>query len=92
MLLLAWPFLSSAFGWPKILRAFNPGDRLYVVMELIEGEPLAEHFASLREKKQRFTEERIWHIFIQVDTVNYMQVCVSVALHWFSDLLKTPVL
>lgn len=37
-------------------------------MELIEGEPLAEHFASLREKQQRFTEGRIWNIFIQVET------------------------
>lgn len=36
-------------------------------MELIEGEPLAEHFASLKEKQQRFTEERIWNIFIQVE-------------------------
>lgn len=54
-------------------------------MELIEGEPLAEHFASLREKQQRFTEERIWSIFIQVE--NYMQVFCLV-LHSFSDLFK----
>ncbi|XP_075902974.1 serine/threonine-protein kinase Nek10 isoform X2 [Nelusetta ayraudi] len=50
----------------KYYKTFLEGDRLYVVMELIEGEPLAEHLASLREKQQRFTEERIWNIFIQM--------------------------
>lgn len=48
-------------------------------MELIDGEPLAEHFASLREKQQRFTEERIWNIFIQVDTffpLETLRLCV----------------
>lgn len=44
------------------------GDRLYIVMELIEGVPLAEHFSSLKEKQQQFTEDRIWNIFIQVTT------------------------
>lgn len=70
-------FLCCPLDRPQILRASDPGDRLYVVMELIEGEPLAEHFASLREKRQRFTEERIWNIFIQVETFpreSYVQV------------------
>lgn len=35
-------------------------------MELIEGAPMGEHFNSLIEKRSSFTEERIWHIFIQV--------------------------
>ncbi|XP_042332501.1 serine/threonine-protein kinase Nek10 isoform X4 [Sceloporus undulatus] len=35
-------------------------------MELIEGAPLGEHFHSLKEKQQHFTEERIWNIFIQL--------------------------
>lgn len=35
-------------------------------MELIEGAPLGEHFNSLKEKQQKFTEERIWNIFIQI--------------------------
>uniref|UniRef100_A0A3Q3QB99 Protein kinase domain-containing protein n=1 Tax=Monopterus albus TaxID=43700 RepID=A0A3Q3QB99_MONAL len=35
-------------------------------MELIEGVPLAEHFNSLKEKQQQFTEDRIWNIFIQM--------------------------
>ena len=47
---------------------FISGDRLYIVMELIEGVPLAEHFSSLKEKQQQFTEDRIWNIFIQVTT------------------------
>lgn len=44
---------------------------LYVVMELIEGVPLAEHFNSLKEKQQQFTEDRIWIIFIQVTTLEF---------------------
>ena len=39
---------------------------MYIVMELIEGASLAEHFASLKEKKEVFSEERIWNIFFQV--------------------------
>lgn len=45
-------------------------DKLYIVMELIEGVPLAEHFNSLRDKQQKFTEDRIWNIFIQVKLFN----------------------
>uniref|UniRef100_A0AAZ3S915 Protein kinase domain-containing protein n=1 Tax=Oncorhynchus tshawytscha TaxID=74940 RepID=A0AAZ3S915_ONCTS len=41
-------------------------DRLYIVMELIEGVPLWDHFNSLKEKEQQFTEERLWNIFIQM--------------------------
>ena len=35
-------------------------------MELIEGAPLTEHFSSLKEKRERFSEDRIWTIFIQI--------------------------
>jgi NIMA (never in mitosis gene a)-related kinase len=35
-------------------------------MEYIEGAPLTEHFNSLKEKKDTFSEERIWNIFVQV--------------------------
>lgn len=45
------------------------GDKLYIVMELIEGVPLAEHFNSLKEKQQQITEDRIWNIFVQVTPV-----------------------
>ena len=42
-------------------------------MELIEGAPLMDHFTSLKEKNEYFTEERIWKIFVQVRKyiVNY---------------------
>ena len=45
---------------------FFTEDKLYIIMELVEGAPLGEHFSSLKEKGTRFSEERIWHIFIQV--------------------------
>ena len=35
-------------------------------MELLEGAPLNEHISSLGEKGLKFTEERIWKIFIQL--------------------------
>uniref|UniRef100_A0A8D3C9U1 Serine/threonine-protein kinase Nek10 n=1 Tax=Scophthalmus maximus TaxID=52904 RepID=A0A8D3C9U1_SCOMX len=50
----------------KYYRTFLEGDRLYIVMELIEGVPLAEQLTSLKEKQQQFTEDRIWKIFIQM--------------------------
>ncbi|KAF6727021.1 Serine/threonine-protein kinase Nek10 [Oryzias melastigma] len=50
----------------KYYKTFLDGEKLYIVMELIEGVPLAEHFTSLKEKQQRFTEDRIWNVFIQV--------------------------
>ncbi|XP_068179667.1 serine/threonine-protein kinase Nek10 [Antennarius striatus] len=50
----------------KYYKTFLEGERLYVVMELIEGVPLAEHFSSLKEKQQNFTEDRMWKIFIQM--------------------------
>ncbi|XP_029928077.1 serine/threonine-protein kinase Nek10 [Myripristis murdjan] len=50
----------------KYYKTFLEGDRLYIVMELIEGVPLADHFSSLKEKQQQFSEDRIWNIFIQM--------------------------
>ncbi|NXP18297.1 NEK10 kinase, partial [Scytalopus superciliaris] len=50
----------------RYYRTFLENDRLYIVMELIEGVPLGEHFHSLKEKQEQFTEDRIWHIFIQL--------------------------
>ncbi|XP_042091690.1 serine/threonine-protein kinase Nek10 isoform X3 [Ovis aries] len=66
---------SGAFGCvyklyhPNVVRyykTFLENDRLYIVMELIEGAPLGEHFSSLKEKRHRFAEERLWKIFIQL--------------------------
>ncbi|XP_037532447.1 serine/threonine-protein kinase Nek10 [Nematolebias whitei] len=50
----------------KYYKTFVEGEKLYVVMELIEGVPLTQHFNSLKEKQQQFTEDRIWSIFIQM--------------------------
>ncbi|KAM9308162.1 serine/threonine-protein kinase Nek10 [Gastrophryne carolinensis] len=50
----------------RYYRTFLENDKLYIVMELIEGASLGEHLKSLIEKKQQFTEERLWHIFIQL--------------------------
>ncbi|XP_015212928.1 serine/threonine-protein kinase Nek10 isoform X3 [Lepisosteus oculatus] len=50
----------------RYCKTFLENDRLYIVMELIEGTPLGEHFNSLKEKQKQFTEERIWNIFIQI--------------------------
>ncbi|XP_047455571.1 serine/threonine-protein kinase Nek10 isoform X2 [Mugil cephalus] len=50
----------------KYYKTFLEGDKLYIVMELIEGVPLAEHFNSLKEKQQLFTEDRVWSLFIQM--------------------------
>ncbi|XP_021059527.1 serine/threonine-protein kinase Nek10 [Mus pahari] len=54
---------------PNVVRyykTFLENDRLYIVMELIEGAPLGEHFNSLKEKHHHFSEERLWKIFIQL--------------------------
>jgi serine/threonine protein kinase len=50
----------------NVLRLIVSDDKLYIVMELIEGAPLADHFNSLKEKKLQFEERRIWNIFLQV--------------------------
>ncbi|XP_040208952.1 serine/threonine-protein kinase Nek10 isoform X1 [Rana temporaria] len=50
----------------RYYRTFLENDKVYIVMELIEGASLGEHFKSLKEKKQQFTEERLWHIFLQL--------------------------
>ncbi|KAG7282952.1 hypothetical protein CRUP_028469 [Coryphaenoides rupestris] len=50
----------------KYYKTFVEGDRLYVVMELIEGVTLAEHFSALKEKHQKLTEQRVWNIFVQI--------------------------
>lgn len=51
-----------------IVIIFNPlpDDKLYIVMEYIEGAHLGEHFNSLKEKNDRFQEGRIWNILLQL--------------------------
>ncbi len=50
----------------KVPSSQSAGGHLYIIMELIEGAPLSEHITSLQEKKQCFTEQRLWKIFTQV--------------------------
>ena len=71
---------SNLWSFPRALHwlyisvtplCFWIDDRLYIVMELIEGAPLGEHFSSLKEKHHHFSEERLWKIFIQVHYTLY---------------------
>lgn len=66
--ILIHKFISKYIEFKFLLSLpwFLIGDRLYIVMELIEGVPLGEHFSSLKEKQHHFVEERLWKIFIQV--------------------------
>ena len=43
-----------------------PGSTLFIIMDLIEGAPLSDHFTSLKEKRGSFSEARIWHIAVQM--------------------------
>eukprot|EP00118_Oscarella_pearsei_P005306 m.24293 g.24293 ORF g.24293 m.24293 type:complete len:1244 (+) comp28597_c0_seq1:262-3993(+) len=54
---------------PNVVRyysAFTEGEKLFVVMELLDGAPLSEHFNSKKEKKEWFSEESIWNIYVQI--------------------------
>ena len=47
--------------------ASHPADQnLYIVMELVEGASLQDHFNSLTEKNLSMEESRIWRIFVQL--------------------------
>ena len=35
-------------------------------MQFLDGASLLEHITSLKEKGQKFTEERLWHVFTQL--------------------------
>ncbi|KAL8610125.1 hypothetical protein ACOMHN_024591 [Nucella lapillus] len=61
--------MKESLKHPNIVRyhrTFEENDKLYIVMELIEGATLADHFNSLKEKKTRFEEHRVWNIFLQM--------------------------
>lgn len=42
------------------------GEHVYIVMELLEGTSLIDHVNSLAERGSKFTEARIWKIFLQL--------------------------
>ena len=56
----------------RYYKTFKEQNKMYIVMQHIDGAPLSEHFSSLREKGLSFSEERIWKIFVQV-CVNFFQ-------------------
>ncbi|KAK7477969.1 hypothetical protein BaRGS_00030798 [Batillaria attramentaria] len=61
--------MKESLKHPNIVRyykTFEESEKLYIVMELIEGATLADYFNSLKEKKARFEEPRIWNIFLQM--------------------------
>lgn len=79
------PLMPSRKMTETLKKSCISGDKLYIVMELIEGVPLAEHFNSLKEKQQLFTEDRIWSLFIQViDGVSFFPLDQSTECEWFS--------
>jgi serine/threonine protein kinase len=49
----------------RYLKTFKENDSLYIVMELIDGAPLSQHVRILKEKQQRWPEDKIWNLFIQ---------------------------
>lgn len=50
----------------KYLKTFKENDSLYIVMELIDGTPLSQHFVTLKEKNEQWSEDKIWNLFIQI--------------------------
>ncbi|GMS91566.1 hypothetical protein PENTCL1PPCAC_13740, partial [Pristionchus entomophagus] len=47
-------------------RIFVENQRLYIVMDLIDGASLKDHIYSTSEKKARFAEPRVWNIIVQL--------------------------
>lgn len=54
---------------PNVVRfhkTFVENQRLYIVMELIDGIPLEEHLNNLKDKNEKFEEDRIWKVLMQL--------------------------
>lgn len=61
--------IESQLRHPNIVRyqkSFCEEGCLFIVMEMVEGASLQEHFNALTEKKEKMVEDRIWNIFIQM--------------------------
>lgn len=46
-------------------RIFTEKGKLYIVMDLIAGTSLRDHINATKEKGQKFSEDRIWHLIVQ---------------------------
>lgn len=44
----------------------HAGEHVYILMELLEGAPLSDHISSLVERGSKFSEGRLWKIFLQL--------------------------
>ena len=50
----------------KYYTSFVYSGALYIVMELVEGQTLADYISSLKEKNQRLVEGKIWRLVIEM--------------------------
>ena len=67
--LIAQVRILQSLNHPNVVRYYDvfEGDgRVYLLMQLVEGATLQEVVESESEKSHRFTEERLWHVFIQL--------------------------
>jgi hypothetical protein len=53
-------------------------------MEMVEGASLQDHFNALLERKGQLSEERIWHIFVQVGAAPCLLATPSVFRQYVS--------
>ncbi|KAA0190844.1 Kinase domain protein [Fasciolopsis buskii] len=54
---------------PNIVRyykTFIHDEKLYIVMEMLEGLSLTDLIISMKDKQEYFEESRVWHIFTQL--------------------------
>ena len=49
-------------------------------MELIDGIPLEEHLNNLKDKNEKFAEERIWKILMQVSKSEWLLNIITTCL------------
>eukprot|EP00047_Mylnosiga_fluctuans_P012454 m.26132 g.26132 ORF g.26132 m.26132 type:complete len:995 (+) comp4245_c0_seq1:43-3027(+) len=58
---------------------FRDGDRVFIVMQLIEGASLGDHLNALIDKGKTMEEARVWNIFIQMcEALRYIHKVVHV--------------
>ncbi|XP_076326720.1 serine/threonine-protein kinase Nek10-like isoform X2 [Tachypleus tridentatus] len=56
-------------------KVFTENEKLYIVMDLIEGLSLNEVVNSMKEKEEMFLEEKIWKLLIQlIQGLHYLHV------------------
>jgi NIMA (never in mitosis gene a)-related kinase len=61
--------IYKSLDHPNIIKyytSFVDNESLYIVMELIDGQTLADYISSLKEKNQRIDEGKIWRFAIEM--------------------------